>query len=77
MVAPQLAILAVIRPLESSRILGSAAIDADEREGTLLRLGGRGSMACGRAKRLSVFLLLFYPWVGFYLSERTHFQVSS
>lgn len=36
MVAPQLAILVVIRPLESSMILGSAAIDAAEWEGTPL-----------------------------------------
>ena len=68
MVAPQLAILAVILPLESSRILGSAAIDAAGRGRTLLRaLALRPTLFRGRFDCFGesgfIFSALF-PWVG-------------
>ena len=67
MVAPQLVILAVILPLESSRILGSVAIDAAGR-GTLLRALAlrptlfRGRFDCLRERTDLCFLSLFRGW---------------
>jgi len=69
MVAPQLAILAVILPLESSRILGSAAIDAAGRGRTLLcALALEADFVSGEVRLLGglngfIFSALF-PWVG-------------
>ena len=85
MVAPQLVILAVILPLESSRILGSVAIDAAGRGRTLLRALAlrptlfRGRFDCLRERTDLCFLSLFRGWgrsLSIYPSERTHFKVS-
>ena len=84
MVAPQLAILAVILPLESSRILGSVAIDAAGRGRTLLcALALEADFVSGEVRLLAgengFMFSVPFPWVGsvsIYPSERTHFKVS-
>jgi hypothetical protein len=80
MVAPQ---LAVILPLESSRILGSAAIDAAGRGRTAVCSCAEVDSVSGVVRLLAGEIgFMFsapFPWVGsvsIYLSERTHFQVS-
>ena len=78
MVAPQLVILAVILPLESSRILGSVAIDAAGRGRTLLcALALEADFVSGEVRLLAGengFMLCPFSvgGVGLYLSIRTH-----